>query len=198
MRLTKQQSDANREKIVETASYQFRQHGFDGIGLTDLMKSAGFSHGGFYNHFDSKDSLIEEACRASFDEYTSRLAALLGEDPSLFVVALQKYLSIGHRDDPGKGCPTASLVGDAQNQTAQVQSAFADGINRYLEIFKKTLSIAEKRAEEHPQASAEDIRAKSMRVLSEIVGAMLLSRSVLKSDPGLSEEILKASRDGIG
>ena len=62
----------------------------------------------------------------------------------------------------------------------------------------KTLSIAEKRAEERPQVSAEDIRVKSMRVLSEIVGVMLLSRSVHKSDPGLSEEILKASRDGIG
>ena len=198
MRLTKQQADANREKIVETASYKFRQHGFDGISLTDLMKSAGFSHGGFYNHFDSKDSLIEEACRASFVEYTSRLSALLEEDPNHFIVALQKYLSVGHRDDPGKGCPTASLVADAQNQTAQVQSAFADGISRYLEIFEKNLSIAGKRAGTQPPVSAEEIRAKSMRVLSEIVGAMLLSRSVLKSNPGLSEEILKASREGIG
>lgn len=43
--------------IVSTASMQLRKHGVNGIGLAQLMKEAGMTHGGFYAHFKSKDVL---------------------------------------------------------------------------------------------------------------------------------------------
>ncbi len=54
MRVSKDQAAENRARIIEVASQQFRQKGFDGIGVADLMKSAGLTHGGFYGHFASK------------------------------------------------------------------------------------------------------------------------------------------------
>ena len=194
MRLTKRQSVENRKKIVDAAAYLFRRDGFDAVGLTDLMKSAGFTHGGFYNHFSSKDELMEEACRASFDAYTKRLAVSLDASPEHFEKALRAYLSLAHRDDPGNGCPTASLVADAQRQGAGVQAAFADGIERYVTLLEKHLSkpvpINDKRS---PKATS---RERSLRLLSEIVGAVMLSRAVKDHDPALSKEIIHASRAG--
>src|SRR3981081_147115 len=62
MKVSREQAAANRERIVEVAGKLFRERGFDGIGVADLMKAAGLTHGGFYGHFKSKDDLAAQAC----------------------------------------------------------------------------------------------------------------------------------------
>ena len=62
MRVSRKEAEANRERVVEVASTLYRKHGFDGIGVADIMKKAGLTHGGFYGHFGSKDDLAAEAC----------------------------------------------------------------------------------------------------------------------------------------
>src|SRR3954465_15466881 len=61
MKVSREQAAANRERIVETAAQLFRERGFEGIGVADLMNKAGLTHGGFYGHFASKEDLIAEA-----------------------------------------------------------------------------------------------------------------------------------------
>src|SRR6188474_3801293 len=61
MRVSREQAVQNRDRIVEAAAQLFRERGFDGIGVADLMKEAGLTHGGFYGHFSSKDDLIAQA-----------------------------------------------------------------------------------------------------------------------------------------
>src|SRR5215510_4276226 len=76
MKVTREQAAANREKIVEVASILFRKHGFDGIGVADIMKAAGLTHGGFYGQFASKEELAAEACaRCHADPWTAWLEA---------------------------------------------------------------------------------------------------------------------------
>src|SRR5258705_12816433 len=75
MRVTREQVAANREKIVEAASTLFRKHGFDGIGVADIMKAAGLTHGGFYGHFDAKDDLAAEACTRALSREWLKSAA---------------------------------------------------------------------------------------------------------------------------
>ena len=86
MRVTREQAAANRQKIVHVASTLFRQHGFDGIGVADIMKGAGLTHGGFYGHFASKDDLATEACTRALggDDWAERVAGR--PDPSLGAV----------------------------------------------------------------------------------------------------------------
>src|SRR5256885_10740494 len=60
VRVTREQAAANREKILEVAGTLFRERGYDGIGVADIMKRAGLTHGGFYGHFASKDDLAAE------------------------------------------------------------------------------------------------------------------------------------------
>src|SRR3982751_864383 len=122
MKVSREQAARNRERIVEAAAQRFRERGFEGIGVADLMKAAGLTHGGFYGHFSSKDDLIAQALAHTFAAGSSG-----GEDLRAYVDA---YLSRRHRDDAGGGCPTASLAAAARHQTPAARSAMAEGLRR--------------------------------------------------------------------
>ena len=71
MRVSRQQAAASREKILDAAAKRFRERGLDGIGVADLMKDAGFTHGGFYAHFESKEDLMAPSPTTTFPSGTS-------------------------------------------------------------------------------------------------------------------------------
>src|SRR5262245_19371914 len=60
MKVTREQVAENRQKILEAASRLFRDRGYDGVTVAEVMGAAGLTHGGFYGHFASKDELIAE------------------------------------------------------------------------------------------------------------------------------------------
>jgi TetR/AcrR family transcriptional regulator, transcriptional repressor for nem operon len=113
MKVSREQAALNRERILEAAAQLFRERGFDGIGVADLMKQAGLTHGGFYGHFSSKEELIAEAsARALTSTFAllSEQAERAAGDPLSAVAST--YLSSRHRDDPGTGCLLAALGPD--------------------------------------------------------------------------------------
>src|SRR2546428_4614266 len=124
MRVTKAQAQANRARIVETASTLFRERCYDGVGVADLMAAAGFTHGGFYKHFDSKAELMAEAAASGLSQ---SLASSEGLDATEF---FKIYLSRKHRDARSTGCTMAALCGDAARQSKDVKATFAAGIER--------------------------------------------------------------------
>src|SRR5690349_2113884 len=106
MRVSRTQAEENRQAVINAASRLFREHGFDGIGLKDLMKSAGLTQGAFYKQFASKDDLAAQASERAFECGIRRWAAAVEanpKDPLGAVSAL--FLSMGHRDERGDGCP---------------------------------------------------------------------------------------------
>jgi len=193
MRLTKEQAAENRREILEAAARLFREHGFAGVAVADLMKAAGFTHGGFYNHFPSKQAIAAEACSTVIARSNAELAETLGQKTSgqkakAWRQYLEGYLSIEHRDAPASGCAVAALATDAARQSKEVQTSFAEGIENVMEILAANLPKA--KPDEGPAAT----RARAVRLWSEMVGALVLSRAVADADPELSEEILAASR----
>lgn len=180
MRVTKAQAQANRAHIVETASVQFRKHGYDGIGVADLMAEAGFTHGGFYKHFGSKADLMAEAAACSMSKIVEQSA---GVSPARFI---EYYLSRRHRDDVATGCTLAALGGDASRQSDDVKNTFANGIEQLL---ANLASGATTHPDDDPNAS----RAALLDMLAHAVGALMLSRAV-PSDSKLADEILDACR----
>ncbi len=191
MRLSKQQAAKNRQDIIDAAARLFRERGIDGVGVADLMKAAGFTHGGFYNHFESKEALAAEACAAAFEGAIAAMTKLLGKTESGFRKYIDKYLSQAHRDEPDGGCPTASLAADAWRQGDEFQAAYTEGIRGFLAIFEEQLA---KTTGKKASASA---RERALRTLNEMVGALVLSRAVAGADAALSEEILRASREKL-
>ncbi|HXN56669.1 MAG TPA: helix-turn-helix domain-containing protein [Myxococcales bacterium] len=194
MRQTKDQTERNRQQILEAAERLFRERGFDGVGVADLMKAAGFTHGGFYNHFSSKDQLAAEASAAAFARTDAALAESLGRArPDGWKPYIRQYLSAGHRDDPAQGCTLAALAPDAARKGPQVQARFAEAIETVVGILTAYLARKRERG-----ARAAAIRARAVQMLSEMVGAVVLSRAVAAADPALSEEILAANLSKLG
>ena len=114
MRVSRVQAAENRETVISAASRLFREHGFDGIGLKDLMEAAGLTQGAFYKQFASKEDLTAHASRRAFESVSRRwsdAAAEHSNDPLGAVVAF--YLSDGHRDERMDGCPIVALGSDA-------------------------------------------------------------------------------------
>jgi TetR/AcrR family transcriptional repressor of nem operon len=189
MRLTKEKVAENKARVIETAARLFREKGFEGVAVTDLMHAAGLTHGGFYNHFESKDELAAEACVQIFAGAVAAIERIAGiEDASGRAVALdayeRRYLSKNARDAPAARCPMVALGTDVSRQHGPVLKAYADGLRRYLDAFTRALGGAK------PPRRA---RAQAIATLAVLAGALSLARSVAATDPELSDEILASA-----
>ena len=106
-RVSREQTDKNRLLIEAASARLFKEHGFDGVSVADIMASAGLTHGGFYGHFESKDELAALACAKAFEESAARWRSL-GKDgadeAALLDASAKHYLSAKQRDQPGLGC----------------------------------------------------------------------------------------------
>ena len=182
MRVSRIQAAENRQAVINVASRLFRERGFDGIGLKDLMEGAGLTQGAFYKQFESKEDLAAQASRRALESASERWSAASAEnpdDPLGEVIAF--YLSAGHREEKLDGCPVVALGSDAARQGAGVKAAFEEGIKAYLEVLGPLL----------PETDGEDSNRKAMVVLSTMVGAMTLSRAV--NDPDLAQAFQNAA-----
>ncbi|MCX5540080.1 TetR family transcriptional regulator [Paraburkholderia sp. CNPSo 3076] len=183
MKVTKAQAQANRAHVVETASTLFRERGYDGVGVADLMGAAGFTHGGFYKHFRSKTDLMAESAACGIAQ-TAALSA--GMNESEFV---RLYLAREHRDSRATGCTMAALGGDAARQPEAVRATFADGIERLLEALRHERCSSD-------GADSAQARANCLDILAHAVGAIVMSRACPDDSP-LADEILTVCRDKI-
>ena len=110
----------------------------DGVGVAEVTRGAGLTHGGLYRHFESKDALVREACARAFDW---SIAPLDGHTPNASMAdRIQSYLSPQHRDSPGSGCPAAALAVDAARAGGELSEVFAQGIERNIERFAQLLA----------------------------------------------------------
>ena len=181
MRVSREQATANRERIVEVAGKLFRENGFDGIGVADLMKQAGLTHGGFYGHFASKEDLIAEASARALTRSLalwSTLAARAPRDPLSAIAGV--YLTSRHRDNPGAGCLLAALGPDVSRQAPAVRRAVTDFVRSACDLLAKLV----------PRKSKAARRQRAIATYATLVGAMVLARAV--DDRALSQEILDA------
>jgi TetR/AcrR family transcriptional repressor of nem operon len=177
MKVSKAQAQANRTRILETASALFRARGYDGVGIADLMKTAGFTHGGFYKHFGSKTDLMAQAAECGIAQ---TVTATAGVDRLAF---MRYYLSRKHRDNPGEGCTMAALGPDAARQPEPVREAFAIGIEQMLAALA-------------PADADPGARADAVSTLAHLVGAIVLARACPAGSP-LADEILQACRAAL-
>jgi TetR/AcrR family transcriptional repressor of nem operon len=181
MRVSRAQAEENRQTVINVASRLFREHGFDGIGLKDLMKGAGLTQGGFYKQFSSKDDLAAQASGRAMESATRRwsTAAATSSDPLEAVVSF--YLSPGHRGEKADGCPLVALGSDAARQSEEVRRPFEDGIKAHLRVLDDMMD----------DTKSSDPANKAMAILSLMVGAVTLSR--ILEDENLSRGFLDAA-----
>src|SRR5207245_2554219 len=184
MRVSRKEAAANRERVVAVASALFRKHGFDGIGVADIMKKAGLTHGGFYGQFSSKDDLAAEACtcalRGSLDSWIN------ASEKGGFEAAVRSYLTPEHRDDRAHGCLFAALGSDIVRQPRTVRHAMTKGLRTMIDKLVRML----------PGRSPQARRERALATMAGLVGALILSRAI--DDSELSDQILEASAKTFG
>ena len=192
MGVSREKAAENRRAIVAAATQLFRERGVDAVGLSELMKQAGFTQGGFYNHFESKAALVAEVLASAMVEGVAGLAkntrAPVDESTTALRRYINWYLSQAHRDNIDHGCPVAGFAGDAPRLGAAAQSHFAGGLDDQITILAGLI------AESGSFATAGERRTLRERAISlhcEMVGALVLSRSVAQAAPALSNEILE-------
>ncbi|MDR6819736.1 TetR/AcrR family transcriptional repressor of nem operon [Neorhizobium sp. 2083] len=185
MRVSRAQAEANREAVINAASRLFREHGFDGIGLKDLMKGAGLTQGGFYKQFESKDDLAALASRRAMESATRRWSSVAASSSDPLRAVVDLYLSDGHRGDTSDGCPLVALGSDAARQSSEVRTPFQDGIKAHLQVLEELM----------PEEGEPGADEKAMVMLSLMVGAVTLSR--IMTDPDMSDRLLQAAANEV-
>ena len=181
MRISNAQVKRNRERVIGAASELFRAKGFDAVAVGDLMNTAGFTHGGFYNHFDSKEALAGAALQSAWSE----MAKERTRAPDLPRL-LTSYLSRAARKAPGKTCPAAALAGDVGRLPKAVKTVFAQGLEDMIRSIEERL----------PANTDVPGRERAVNAVTRMVGALMLSRAV-PDDAPLGDELLDSTLRGL-
>jgi TetR/AcrR family transcriptional repressor of nem operon len=182
MRKSKQEAAVTRQRIIKAAAAAFRKNGIAGTGLSDLMASAGLTHGGFYRHFASKDQIVTEAFTAAADSLAEQLvvASASRKSPQRGLKAIvEKYLSAGHRDEPADGCPVAALGSEIARGDERTRAAATRALLKFVEII----------ASQFDKTRPDVARRRAWIAAATMIGALTISRIVTDSE--LSAGILR-------
>jgi TetR/AcrR family transcriptional regulator, transcriptional repressor for nem operon len=176
--------EESRERIVRAAARAIRKHGYERLGVAQVMKDAGLTHGGFYAHFQSRDALLAEAAdRAGAESVENLSKAVRDAKPGTELIALiDAYLSDRHVAAIDQGCAIAASGSEVPRQSPEVRRAATRGI-------KDLIGLVERQMSDWGKPGSRD---RAMAILGCLVGTLLIARSV--DDPELSRAMRKAAR----
>jgi TetR/AcrR family transcriptional repressor of nem operon len=187
MRYSREHKFQTHARIVKKASVKLREKGAHGIGVADLMKDAGLTHGGFYAHFDSREALVIEAFTHAMDrstEHWRKLAEQMPPEKRLSKI-VNAYLTPVHRDDPGHGCAVPTLAAEIARESLKTRRVFAGRMERMIDMLARQFHDTPRKA----------ARKQAMAALATMVGSLVMAR--VAGNGEFSDEILKAGRDGV-
>jgi TetR/AcrR family transcriptional repressor of nem operon len=188
MKVTKEQAQQNKLALLEAAGQLFKQHGIDGVGVADVCRQAGLTHGALYKHFADKQDLAAQAFAHAFQAGHGRGArpGLASAAPQRTLASyLDRYLSLKVRDDMAKGCPLVSTACETARQGEAVSRSYADAFAELRAGVMATLPEETAPAEREALAST---------LVAALVGAMAISRGMAKADRDEADAVLAQVR----
>lgn len=185
MRISKEKAAENRAALIRAASKLFRERGIDGVGVAEISKEAGLTHGALYAHFKSKEDLALAALAYGFEQASTRMGAQGADGLPDLAGYLDACLSPDGRDDYAGGCPMAASASEIGRHDQILSSRFADGYMGMVHAFERHIA---------QQAPGADARSRAMVVVSAMIGSLAVARGAAKGNPALSEQVLKAAR----
>src|SRR6202020_2918391 len=187
MRYSREHKLETHARIVKRASVRLREKGAHGIGVADLMKDAGLTHGGFYAHFDSREALVIEAFAHAMDRSTERWRKLGEQTPpeARLATIVDSYLTPMHRDDPGHGCAIPTLGAEIARESPKTRKAFAAKLERMIDML----------ADQIPEIPRKAARKQAMAAIATMMGTLVMAR--IAGSGELSDEILKSGRNAV-
>jgi TetR/AcrR family transcriptional regulator, transcriptional repressor for nem operon len=189
MRVSKGKAAENRIALLQTASRLFRQRGIDGVGVADIAKEAGLTHGALYAHFESKDELAAEAFAYGFEGNMADTRAWAAKRSPSFQDYLDGLLSRSMRDKMATGCPLAASASEIARQGHAVGANFTRAVEEMTTMFEGALEDA---------IPVSEKRRLALTAVAAEIGAIAVSRAVAKTDAALADEVLQAVRETVG
>ena len=185
MRYSKEHKQETHARIVKKASVRLREKGAHGIGVADLMKEAGLTHGGFYAHFNSREALVIEAFAYAMDRATERWRKMAEQTPpeKRFSAIVETYLTPVHRDDPGHGCAVPALGAEIARESPKTRKAFAAKVEQMIDMMTDQI----------PDVPRKAARKQAIATLTTMMGTLVLSR--IAGSGEFSDEILSSGRE---
>jgi TetR/AcrR family transcriptional repressor of nem operon len=187
MKVSKEKLAEHRSAMVQAAGQLFRERGIDGVGVAEICKAAGLTHGALYAQFGSRQGLTAEALKDGIAASNDRMLKRGKGRAAPLAAYLDSYLSTKHRDDLGGGCSIAALASDVGRHDAIVGASFAEGLARHVDRIAAWL----------PHVAPEERQARARAIISLLSGAVSTSRAVVKADQALADQILVAARDAV-
>lgn len=191
MGVSKKQAVENKRAIVAAAEKLFRERGVADVGLSELTKAAGFTQGGFYNHFESKDALVAAVMEKAMEQGAALLLGSLGAPKEEAVVPIKRhiewYLSADHQASIAEGCPLVAFAGDIRRLGKEARQAYAQGLAWNVEELAKVIEGED----------LQEKKKKAIAMFSQMAGALMLSRAVAEADPVLADEILREGKQQL-
>jgi TetR/AcrR family transcriptional repressor of nem operon len=166
---------------------RLREKGAHGIGVADLMKEAGLTHGGFYAHFDSREALVIEAFSHAMDRSMAHWRKVASEIPpeKRLETVVDSYLTPLHRDDPGRGCALPTLGAEVARESPKTRKAFATKLDQMIDML----------AEQIHGVPPKVARKQAVAKLATMMGTMVMSR--IAGSGEFSDEVLEAGRETV-
>ena len=178
MRYGRDRKQATRRRIIQAAGRRFKANGIDGSGIAALMADAGLTNGAFYAHFDSKDDLVACAVADQLREQCEMLGAAAPGHAGVEQI-LRAYLSVGHRDSPEHGCPSAALLDEIARSAEVTRRAYTEGVLSVID------DVAARVAPHDPRSA----RVRALSIYALMVGTLQLSRALV--DQQLADVVLE-------
>ena len=189
MKVTKEKVTENRAALVQAAGHLFRERGIDGVGVAEISKKAGLTHGALYAQFPSKEALAAEAFTSALKPGLEKMTADRGGRPATLTDFLDDYLSFDHRDDLAAGCPMSASASEVARQDKIVCERFTEGFDQFVALIEHGLGASAVKADKRQRAQA---------MMAAMIGGVAASRAIAKVDPKLSNQILRAVRQIVG
>src|ERR1700740_2923072 len=189
MKVTHEKSAQNRAGLTKAAARLFRERGIDGVGVAEISKAAGLTHGALYAQFPSKQALVGEALAHGLASSHAAMTAPKPDGAPTLSDHLDLYLSLDHRDNLAGGCAMAASASEIARQDEAVSARFAEGFEQMVGMVQATLEATT------PTAGG---RARALTITAAMIGGVAMARAAAKSRPDLSDEIMAAVRRVLG
>ncbi|MGA2043062.1 MAG: TetR/AcrR family transcriptional regulator [Roseiarcus sp.] len=189
MKVTKEKSAENRARLVKTAARLFRERGIDGVGVAEIGKAAGLTHGALYGQFPSKQALVAEALTHGMAASQAYMTAPASHGAPTLSDQLDRYLALDHRDNLAGGCAMAASASEIARQDEAVSAHLAEGFEQMVGSLQAALK---------PTTLCTDDRARALAIAAAMIGGVAMARAASKSRPDLSDEIMAAVRRVLG
>jgi TetR/AcrR family transcriptional repressor of nem operon len=165
MRISKEKAAENRDALVRAASKLIRERGIDGVGVAEISKAAGLTHGALYAHFRSKEELALAALSHGLDQTCAGLMDAGADGLPGLSRFLDGFLSPAGRDDYAAHCPVAASASEIGRQDSALSARFAEGFLSMVAALERGI------------APGEDARARAMTAVAALVGAQAVARA---------------------